>query len=323
MGFKIFLTVDCEDFINDRSLFALYHVLKLLHKYNLKGLFFLTGHMAEKISCFPKLLDLFEDEDIGYHSSAHSVRPIIIEYTDVKNYALASKISLERETKHISPTTGESDGKGGISFLRNLFPNKRILSFRAPGFSFSPPHVEALRELGIRFDFSADLSSTPIEYKNLTFYPYPILINGISRSSCKSILKHLTQFQFGVFVFHPNYFVNAEYWDSVYFYGNPKKLHSVPPRSWKETKSILRRFELLLRWLSQLENRGIFEITPSLKRGEKKDTFTMDCVLKGYQKGIVWAKRYFGYRPRFILNHYMEFFDLPCEQSEICSVHNC
>ena len=79
----IYLTFDCEDFINVRSMLALHRILELLQKYDVKGLFFLTGHMAEKIRNFPKILDLLENHEIGYHSSAHSVHPTIVEYTDV------------------------------------------------------------------------------------------------------------------------------------------------------------------------------------------------------------------------------------------------
>ena len=75
---------------------------------------------AEKIGNYPKILDLLEDNYIGYHSSAHTVRPTIIEYTDIKNYILAQRISLKRETSHINPLTGEIEGKGGISPLSNL-----------------------------------------------------------------------------------------------------------------------------------------------------------------------------------------------------------
>jgi len=321
MDFKIFLTFDCEDFINHRSIFALYYILKLLHKYNLKGLFFLTGHMAEKISRFPKILDLLEDEEIGYHSSAHSVRPIIIEYTDVENYTLAHQFSLMRETRHINPITGELEGKGGIILLRNLFPNKEIVSFRAPGFSYSPPHLEALTELGIKFDFSANLSPTPINFKNLTFYPFPILMDVIKPLRCAQIyvrnFRRLTKHHISVLDFHPHYLVNINHWDSVYFSGNPKKLYPAQARRSEETKLLLKRFELLLRALSYFENKSLFQVTPALKRGERKTNIDNQTVIKSFQKSVSWSKKYFGYKPKFILNHYIKFFDLRmlCENS--------
>ena len=138
---SIYLTFDCEDFITARSIFALQRILQLLQKYDVKGLFFLTGHMAKKISVFSEVFDLLEGHEIGYHSSAHSVRPIIVEYTDVEDYALACRFSLKRETSYVNPLTGECEGKGGILLLKDLFSNNQVISFRAPGNSWSPPHL--------------------------------------------------------------------------------------------------------------------------------------------------------------------------------------
>jgi peptidoglycan/xylan/chitin deacetylase (PgdA/CDA1 family) len=310
MKAKIFLTIDCEDFINDRSMFALNRILELLHEYDLKGLFFLTGHVAEKVKYFPKILDLLEDEEIGYHSSSHSVRPVIIEYTDVENYEHARQISLKRETTRINPLTGELEGNGGLNLLRDLFPNKKITSFRAPGLSYSPPHLEALSELGIKYDFSTNLSKAPIHYKNLTFYPYPNLFDTTKLSSYAPVFKSLIQTHLAVLDFHPDYLVNSKYWDSIYFQGNPKRLLPVQARSWKETRTILKNFESFLRRLSYFEKKGIFEITPTFERGKRKRIFTKKCIMNSYQGSIRWAKKYLGYNPRFLWKHFEKFFDL-------------
>ena len=45
----LYITFDCEDFINIQSIFSLYQILKILKKYNVKALFFITGHMSEKL----------------------------------------------------------------------------------------------------------------------------------------------------------------------------------------------------------------------------------------------------------------------------------
>lgn len=315
MSVRIFLTFDCEDFVNDRSVCALYYILKLLHQYHVRGLFFLTGHLAERISRLPEILDLLKDEQIGYHSSAHSVRPIIIEYTDVENYALARQFSLERETRHINPITGELEGKGGLILLRNLFPNKKITSFRAPAFSYSPPHLEALKELGISFDFSATLSPRPINFKDITFYPFPMLFDALNPLFCASacareIHRYLAKSPFSVLGFHPDYFVNSGQWDSMYFSGNPERLYTVQARKWKETRLFLRRFELLLKILGYAESKGLCEVTPAFEEGERKGKIESRTVIKNYQKSLRWGTEKFGYKPRFMLNHYMEFFDM-------------
>lgn len=309
---KIFLTFDCEDFINDRSTFALHSILKLLQEYNIKGLFFVTGHMAEKISNFPKILDLLENHEIGYHSSAHSVRPIILEYTDVKDYALAQRISLKRETSHVNPLTGECEGKGGITFLRTLFPQKKVISFRAPGLCWSPPHLEALKELGIRFDFSTDLSPTPIFYRGITFYPRicATTFDIMNLFGHKFIFKCLVESRLAVLSFHPNHFVNMNFWDSAYFSGNPKGLCHAKARSWRDTKAILQKFELFLKRFSFLQKSGMLTFTLSLEKSGNEPTFTIECAMKSYQSSISWAEGLFGCNPKFIREHFKKFFNV-------------
>lgn len=310
MTSKIFLTFDCEDFINTRSILALSLILELLYEYNLRGLFFLTGHMAEKIRGFPQILDILEDHEIGYHSSAHSVRPTIVEYTDVKDYSSARRISVERETSHINPLTGEPEQKGGILLIRNLFPNKKIVSFRAPAFSWSPPHLEALKMLGLQFDFSANLSPTPISHRGITFYPSHTVIDIINPLSYMSIFRSLVKFRLAVLIFHPNYFVNMNYWDSIYFSGNPKRLYPIQGKSWIDTKTSLRKFELLLKRLSHFEKSGALEITPHLEKSGKRRIFPIKSALKSYQNAVRWARDYLSYNPKFIREHFMRFFDL-------------
>jgi len=308
MHLMIYLTFDCEDFINLRSMFTLRRILELLQIYDIKGLFFITGHMAEKIRNFPKIFDMLKNHEIGYHSSAHSVRPIIVEYTDVKDYSLARQISLKRETSHINPLTGKCEGKGGIVLLKALFPNKNVNSFRAPGFCWSPPHLDALKELGIQFDFSTNLSPTSISYRGLTFYPFANLVNIIDILNSIKVLKALIRSNTAVLLFHPNHFVNAECWDTPYFSGNPKRLCHVTPRNCKDTKDILQKFELLLKHFSSLQKIGMLEITPSLEKSRNELAFTKESVIKAYQISISWAKNSFGYNPKFIRKHFEKFF---------------
>ena len=147
-----------------------------MKKEKLKGTFFITGAVAEKLNSFKDVLSALSEHDIGYHSTSHSVRPTIFEYTDIPDYREAVKNALKRETSHVDALTGEAKGEGGIIALRELFPHKRIVSFRAPGFCWSPPHLEALKTVGIEYDFSANLSSRKVCYNGITFYPYPLVI---------------------------------------------------------------------------------------------------------------------------------------------------
>lgn len=58
-----------------------------------------------------------------------------------------------------------------IDKFRKIFNPVLINSFRAPGFSFTPPHLEGIREIGLIYDFSTLAFKRPTLYKGITFYP--------------------------------------------------------------------------------------------------------------------------------------------------------
>lgn len=307
---KIYFTFDCEDFINDRSLYALQRILELLHGHNIRGLFFITGHVAERLGNTHGVLDLLEEQTIGYHSTSHSVRPTIIEYTDVDEYDYARKISLERETKHINPITGNVEGKGGILLLKDLFPKHNITSYRAPGFAYSPPHIEALTELGIKCDFSTRLSKRAIYFKNITFYPYPIVIDYVRPTSYVRIMNALRRSYPIIFDFHPNYLVNDGYWDSVYFSGNPDKLFETKPKKRNEVETHFKRLESFFKKMCYFESLGMLEIEPSLGLGDTKQNFKTENILEEYQRSVKWVKEYLGYNPSHVYSHFLKYFEV-------------
>lgn len=305
---KVYFTFDCEDFINDRSLHALQRILELLHSHNIRGLFFITGHVAERLRNADSILDLLKEQTIGYHSTSHSVRPTIMEYTDVGDYDYARKISLERETKHINPITGNAEGKGGILILKDLFPKHNITSYRVPGFAYSPPHIEALAELGIQYDFSTSLSKRAFTFKNITFYPYPIIIDSVKLTSYTRIMSAQRKSYPIIFHFHPNHLVNDGYWDSIYFSGNPGKLFETKPRKQNEVETNFKRLDSLIKKISYFQSLGILEIEPSLVPDETKQNFKTENINKEYQRSVKWVKEYLGYNPSHIYSHYLKYF---------------
>jgi hypothetical protein len=207
--------------------------------------------------------------------------------------------------------TGECEGKGGYLTLKELFPHKTF-SFRAPGFCWSPPHLEAIRELGIKYDFSTNLSSIPIQYKRITFYPFPgsYAFVSLAKMLVRSLIKEGIS-NYAVFDNHPYDFVYAP-WDTIYFSANPMQLYSAKSRTVEETKTFFRSLELFLKRISIISKKGLLEITPPLEMGKKKAVFTIEKVIDSYMRSIAWAKndRKFNYSPRFLIKHFFEFFDL-------------
>ena len=307
---KTFLTFDVEDFINPYSLKALETVLNLLKRHRLNALFFITGHMAEKISNFPNIIEMLKTHEIGYHSSSHSVRHAIFEYTDIPRYKEAYEISLKRETSHINPLTGEIEGSGGIVLLKELFPTKQIIAYRAPGCCWSAPHLDALRELGIQFDFSSKISLAPFYYKGITFYPFPTLGDwGGSRTEFLIALRSILTREYSIIDVHPNHLVHENMWDHIYYNGNPERLYQATPRNPTDIKSLFNSFELLLRQLRALKNCKLIEITSNLTKPKKGTKEEIDFK-KVYGSSVFWAKRYFNYEPKFLYDHFSKFFDL-------------
>lgn len=307
---KIFFTFDVEDFTNERSIIALQAVLELLNRYDFKGIFFLTGHMTEKLQNCPDTIDLLEEHEIGYHSTGHSVHPTIFEFTDVESYKEAYETSSKRETSHINPLTGEIDGKGGILLLRKLFPSKKIASYRAPGHCWSPPHTEALRDLGIKFDFSSNLSKVPIHHKGLTFYPYQIISKWDNRLHNHYLFwLTLGRTNHIVFGLHPSLFLTYEGWDSIYMRGNPTQISPPKPREISEAKSLFRGFDLFLKQIKSLEKAKLVEVTSQLETSRRTISITREVSENSYEHSMRWARKTFGYKPKHLQNHFVGFFN--------------
>jgi peptidoglycan/xylan/chitin deacetylase (PgdA/CDA1 family) len=289
--------------INSRSIAALYAILNILKKHNVKALFFITGHFAEKLRSFSGILDMLQAHEIGYHSTCHSVRPNIFEYTDLINYQDAYEISLKRETAHINAMSGEVEGRGGIEVLRDLFPGKKIETFRAPGFSWSPPHLEALASVGFKYDFSTNLSLIPVHYKGITFYPMPTLIDWKATPNYyKDLLSSVLTERITVLDFHPNRFVNQNHWDL--FFPNP-----APQLSVTQTKLLLLRFEALLTVITLLQKSKLTETSPKLKESKTELGISEVDVEKVLKQIALWPLSQFNYKPRYLRSHLSAFFN--------------
>jgi peptidoglycan/xylan/chitin deacetylase (PgdA/CDA1 family) len=291
---KVFLTFDVEDFVWPNSMCFLKLLLSRLEKYDLKALFFITGHMAEKLKeqKHRKIVDMLCQHEIGYHSSSHSVHPAIYEFTDVESYEKAYQISSIRETSHINYLTGQIEGKGGILALRSLFSDNKIASFRAPGYCWSPPHSEALRDMGLKFDF----------------YPFPDF------SDCEGTLLHYRKFlskaikqPITILVLHPSIFVYEKHWDFVYYAGNPRFLTNPGPRAFSGFKSRFHDFEMFLKGVKCFRNMGLMETTPKLEEASSLYA-PVNNVENIYESSVMWPRQFFNCEPKFLRSHFLRFF---------------
>jgi hypothetical protein len=316
---KLLLTFDVEDFINEQSLKSLNVILKLLAKYHTRAIFFVTGHMAEKLKAYPKTQQLLQDHEIGFHSSAHSVHPTIFEYCDVEKYDEAYRSSLKRETSHINPLSGEIEGPGGIKALRALFPNKNIIAYRAPGFCCPPPLLEAMATLGLKFDFSLNsFVNVPVVFKNMVFYPRPIfsncekalLLEGQKITCWFKLLRSILKPCVNVLNFHPDSFANQVHWDSFYHQGNPRKLQAASTRPSSECRGMFGNLENLLNVLNHLKRLRIITTFPSLGFSERRlDAHKLD-LSKLTGDITFWARAFFAYEPKYTFSQLCKFLNI-------------
>lgn len=320
---EIFLTFDVEgqneneDHFPIESAEALLTVLAELKRFQLTGLFFIPGTVAEKLPRYPEIIDLLKNNFVGYHSSSHSVRPWIFEYTDIEDYQQAKEISLKRESSSIDPQSGNILGEGGIQQLRRIFHSNNVRFFRAPFLCWSPPHMECLSELGIKFDFTTNICDVPVQFKGLTMFPAPTVVDKIpekiasvvenqKRVLPKFLLRKILTRQCTVLLLHPTKLAcphqvsRQETRPRTEFRFNKKK-------GLKTTINLV-AFRMLLSELSFLRRIGAVVITPSPRIGSNNLDVQRIDVEKLCNENASICRRLFGYESKYMRSHFMKFF---------------
>ena len=311
---KVILTFDVEglppkeDYFDNTSASYVTEILDLLEEKAFKGIFFLTGIVAERIRKYPDIVKRLSSHEIGYHSSSHG-RPTIIEYTDIDSYEKAIDVSLNRETSRINSETGQILGKGGILALRETFPKNEIRCFRAPFLAWSPPHLEALKRLNVKFDFSSDIFNYPTSFRGITFFPYPIPIDGVVRTIVhkppgdlflKTITGTILQREVTVLLMHPSNLCVK----NLFSGSNETKIAGKI-----RTKFVISFLRLLLNRLHFLQSINLINVVslpntnwfpPHLR------TYDIERICRTSVREV---KNIFGYNPRFIFSHFKHFFD--------------
>jgi hypothetical protein len=312
---QAFLTFDVEgppgreDFADSRSINCFCKLLKMLNKRHLKGLFFFPS-TVDNIYNNRLIHELLDKHDVGFHSSSHSVRPGIIECTDLSNYDDAVQASLIRETSKIDPVSGKLIGSGGIYALREAFPNKTINAFRAPFDYFSPANVESIRKLSIEFVFSGNFCSEPFSYKGLTFYPsFKPLDNA------KNILYAMHSIMMSnrkitVFDNHPAHRIYKINGDQLKrHFQNPMTPFQVELKPSVLSVFNLSCFESILASLYALQKLELIEVNPRLQQAKTQ----FNPKAKNFEKTMLYSQSIaidlFGYKPQFLRNQYLQFFE--------------
>jgi len=335
---EVFLTFDVEgppfneDYMDDRALRSLLRLLRLMNKHELKGIFFILGSVVGRIRGNHEVMELLQQHEIGYHSSSHCIRPMIFDYTDVENYDEAVEESLIRENSSINPRTGRVSGEGGILSLKRAFPEKKIQCVRVPFLCWTPPHLEAMRNCGLKYDFSTCISEAPNrkprQHRGITFYPHPIsidfrtspigsirtlprrrvvptfLFSDLIKQECTVLMKHPT-----MLVYHtPRRNANS------HFLVGKDSVQNKPRRSFNSTTLIFST-EMLFSEVKLFQEIGAVKITPELKMSDTAvDLSRIDCR-EVYEMSMWAPRKFFGVKPKHLFGHFKSFLN---GQSGVC-----
>jgi hypothetical protein len=332
---EVFLTFDVEgspyneDSMDKESLRSLRKVLRLLDKNKLKGLFFITASVANTLKQDRQIMELLAQHEIGYHSCTHSRRPMHFEYTDVEIYDEAIEISLRMETSSVQSSTGKILGEGGILSLREIFPDNKIESYRAPFLCWIPPHLEALRKCGLKFDFSSCLSKgpkyTPVRHNDISFYPSPISIDSRASSIAyveihpkkmippRFLIRELLNRECTVLMHHPAMLAYhlPHRFSPIVSSSRQNSLHNTYPRQRMRgslnSTTILLAVTFVCFQLNMLESAGLARVTPHLATAHTQLN-PKELDLRAIYETSMWGpSKLFGFRPKFLHSHFEKF----------------
>jgi peptidoglycan/xylan/chitin deacetylase (PgdA/CDA1 family) len=294
---KVLVTFDVEDMESPDSIRALLVILDLLQRNRLRALFFVTGEMASKLRSNESLMKMLAAHEIGYHSSLHSVRPTILECADVENYDDAVRACMAREMEPY-----------GFIFLKEIFGQKEIIAFRAPRMSWSPAHLAALSNLGIRFDFSTNLCEAPVAHRGMTFFPRPLFIDKILNINVLArVMIQLLTHDTIVLGLHPSMLMYKGEWDWKFMPSNVALHHRQKPRSVLDIAIRLVAFRAFFLILSVLRDIGFVEITPKLASSVIALEPSMINFQAVYRATVSPSINFVGYEPRNLMRHLMIF----------------
>jgi hypothetical protein len=181
--------------------------------------------------------------------------------------------------------------------------------------------LEALEKLGIRYDFSTNLSPKKISFNGITFYPYPWMMvppegsKPLASSAQRYLFRRILSNRMIVFAMHPHSLVNAEPWDSIYFHTNPVSLTRVKQKTREEVRKCISDFAKFLMELSFLHKMGIIDVTTLLEPSNQHILLSENAISNSYHTAMMWPIRCFDYHPKFLRLHFSKFFSYDFQSS--------
>ena len=225
---ELIFSFDTEDFTSDTAADAILAEAEILREEGVRGCFCLVGLLADQLVSWGRrdVLDALSHHEIDCHTLAHSLHPVINEYTDLEDFDAAYSEVIRQETE-------------AVLKIRRATSCGRIYAAVPPGDDKSYAAMYAYADMGIPI-YADTVCDTPegdgVWYCNVYNIEYVLGADGQDfffhggEAEIHAALDRLAERKRAVFYTHPHMSLFSRHWDSV----NYNKVNKHPFGEWEE-----------------------------------------------------------------------------------------
>ncbi|MBO4539340.1 MAG: hypothetical protein J5781_03625 [Clostridia bacterium] len=205
---KIVFAFDTEDFTNKKAADAILEEAEILRSEGVRGCFAVVGLLANQLREWERtdVIEALKHHEIDLHSLAHTMHPMINEYTDVEDFSEAKAEFLRQE-------------RYALKCLKDTFGIKKVFAAVPPGNQDSYVAMHGYAEMGIPVysDSICDPDGNGLYYCNGFHTAYAIAMEDFlfSRNPfrIKSVLNKMAGRDIAVIYTHPHRAMYSQSWD--------------------------------------------------------------------------------------------------------------
>ncbi len=225
---ELIFSFDTEDFTSNTAADAILTEAEILRSEGVRGCFCLVGLLADQLVNWGRkdVLDALRYHEIDSHTLAHSVHPVINEYTDLEDFDAAYDEVIRQETE-------------AIRKIRRATGRDKVYVAVPPGDDKSYAAMYAYADMGIPI-YADTVCDTPegdgVWYCNVYNIEYVLGADGEDfffhggEAEIRAALDWLARRKRAVFYTHPHMSLFRQHWDAV----NYNKINKHPFGEWEE-----------------------------------------------------------------------------------------
>lgn len=249
----IIFCFDTEDFTCNESADAIRDLANILKDEGIRGNFCVVGLLAEQLTNW-KRDDVFEalsHHEIQLHSYAHTLHPMINEYTDTENFSTAYDRFITEESK-------------GLELLKKHLHTEKVYAAVPPGNSKSYVALYGYADMGIPAycDTVIDSPDGGLYFCNALHMQYMISLESVFYYNSKTFDELIEWFgkrKRTIIYTHPNRVLFKEFWDEKNYF----KKNRHPFGEWEmcekeSSENIERYYSGLKALIRRLKSEGYF-----------------------------------------------------------------